>query len=274
MGVQVPPRAPTMTTNHPVYTRLLDRQSQLGHSVCLGLDPVLSQIPAAYPQTMAGVTQFLERLIDDSLPHVVAYKPNIAFFEALGLDGLRVLEAVIKRINQQVPVILDAKRGDIGTTATQQARYLIDYFGADATTLHPYMGHDSIEPFLAYRDQYHFVLVLTSNPGAQDIEQQVLANGRRVYEHVLDLCSQWHSVYGNVGCVVGATQPDVAALRQRDPQLVYLMPGVGAQGGSYAQTQQAGKNGDGLVVIPVSRALMMGSGDSSFESRLTHVLSQ
>ena len=263
-----------MTHSHPVYNWLHARQSQLGHSVCLGLDPILSQLPAAYPQTVSGVAQFLERLVEDSLPHVVAYKPNIAFFEAFGLDGLRVLEAIINRIDRQVPVILDAKRGDIGTTATQQARYLIDYFGADATTLHPYMGQDSIEPFLAYRDQYHFVLVLTSNAGAQDIEQQVLANGHRVYEHVSDLCSQWNRMHGNVGCVVGATQPGVAALRQRDPQLVYLMPGVGAQGGGYTQTHQVGKNADGLVLIPVSRALMTGPGDQSFESRLKQLVCQ
>lgn len=274
MGVQVPSRVPTMIKSHPVYTRLLDRQSKLGHSICMGLDPVIGQLPAAYPQTVSGVAQFLERLVEESLPHVVAYKPNIAFFEALGLDGLRVLEAIIKRIDRQVPVILDAKRGDIGTTATQQARYLIDYFGADATTLHPYMGHDSIEPFLAYRHQYHFVLVLTSNSGAQDIEQQVLATGDRVYEHVLDLCSQWHRGYGNVGCVVGATQPGVAALRERDRQLVYLMPGVGAQGGAYSQAQLEGKNTDGLVLIPVSRALMYGHSNQSFECRLKHLLGQ
>ena len=135
---------------HPLIFRWLDLAKKTKNCLCVGLDPDITKLPSGYPVTLAGLTHFLQDIVDLTYENCIAYKPNIAFFEAYGLEGLKMLEVIVKHINHRVPVILDAKRGDIGNTAVKQARFIFDYFGADATTLHPYMGLDSLEPFFSY----------------------------------------------------------------------------------------------------------------------------
>ena len=243
-----------MHSTHPVYNWIQTLITDRGHCVCLGLDPDMRLLPDYYPQTLTGLQDFLFNAIDESLDHVIAYKPNIAFFESMGIDGLRLLEACVTRIDHRLPVIMDAKRGDIGTTAYHQAKYIFDYWGADATTLHPYMGFDSLQPFFERTDQYQFVLALTSNPGRADFAQQRLETGETLYESVLNQCCLWHARYHNVGCVVGAQQAPLC--RAKAANLLFLMPGVGHQGGAYHTAYQTGKNQDALAIIPVSRALL------------------
>jgi orotidine-5'-phosphate decarboxylase len=131
------------------------------------------------------------------------------------------LEKVRKKIPSDIPVIIDAKRGDIGNTSAKQARYIFDYFGADATTLHPYMGLDSLEPFFSYKDKFNFILTLTSNPSAIDFEKQVLSNGEPLYMYVAKKCKEWFSIYKNIGLVVGATQSELPEIRNLANNLIF-----------------------------------------------------
>ena len=161
----------TMSTNHPIVRLLLKNKSRIQHCLCVGIDPDIEKIPDTFERSISGLNLFLEQLIKETSEYVLAYKANISFFEALGLEGLKTLESVRKHIPNSIPMILDAKRGDIGNTSSMQAKYLFDYFGADASTLHPYMGIDSLEPFFKYKEKLHFVLGLTSNPSSENFER-------------------------------------------------------------------------------------------------------
>lgn len=252
---------------HPFYQKILKRHQSCQNYICVGLDPDFSKLPAHIPHSIAGLFDFLTAIIESTHDICIAYKPNISFFEALGIDGLQLLERICKKISQyNVPIILDAKRGDIGNTSQMQARYLFDYFGADATTLHPYMGRDSLEPFFRYKDRFHFVLALTSNPGAADFEKQQLASGQYVYEKIYTSCVEWHKTYQNIGVVVGATQEELTYIRKLSSELLFLIPGVGTQGGDYSQSVQVGKNQDDLVIINMSRSILYASAAVDFAS--------
>ena len=184
-----------------------------------------TKLPNGYPVTLVGLTHFLQDIVDLTYENCIAYKPNIAFFEAYGLEGLKMLEVIVKHINHRVPVILDAKRGDIGNTAVKQARFIFDYFGADATTLHPYMGLDSLEPFFSYSSKFNFLLGLTSNPGAEDFELLRLSTNERLADYVIKQAATWNETYQNIGVVVGATDNKLAQVREHSSDYIFFLMG-------------------------------------------------
>lgn len=244
---------------HPFLQQILTNIENTGRQVCVGLDPDIELLPAGYDRSLLGVEDFLRSVIDCSHDLVVAYKPNISFFEAYGIDGLRVLERVIAYIPSYLPVILDAKRGDIGNTSRMQARFLFDSLNASATTLHPYMGEDSLTPFFEYTSKFHFVLGLTSNPGSADFELMEMKDGRPLYCHVLDKIVTWNDRYHNVGAVVGATQSLFKSIACQYPTLDFLVPGVGAQGGGYTDIVDCQSPRLGLLIVNVGRSILYAS---------------
>ncbi len=245
-------------SQHPVYDAFIQLTKLRASHLCVGLDAHMSLMPDT---SLSGIESYLSAAIEATADLCVAYKPNLAFFEGLGLPGLEMLIRLRSRAPRAVPWIIDAKRGDIGTTSHMQARFLFDHLGADATTLHPYMGLDSVSPFFEYSDKYHFVLALTSNPSASDFELLTLEDGVQLCEKVLRSAATWNATYGNVGVVVGATRPEhLAWLRQIDSNLLYLVPGVGAQGGTFSDAAAHSQNQDGLCIVNVSRGVLYGPG--------------
>ena len=233
------------------HDRLRETVQRSGSLLCLGLDPDISL------QTPAAVERFCLATLDAALEHCAAVKPNLAFYEQFGPDGLRVLQRVRERVPSDRILLLDGKRGDIGNTAEAYARALFDVFGADAVTVNPLMGEDTIAPWLAHQGRGVFLLARTSNPGAADLFEQPLRNGAHVYQHIAALAQRWDGGRGAVGLVVGATAPPaIAALRAAAPGLPLLLPGVGAQGGSLEDAVQAGldSRGGGLL-LSVSRGI-------------------
>jgi orotidine-5'-phosphate decarboxylase len=199
--------------------------------VCIGLDPD----PALLP--VADVLEFNRTIVDATRDLVCAYKPNLGFYEALGLDGLEALRATVRHIRSVAPgvvVVGDAKRGDIGSTARAYARAMFEVWDFDAVTVSPYLGRDSIEPFMAYEDRGAIILCRTSNPGARDIQDLPTGSGP-LYLRVAELVESWNAA-GNLGMVVGATYPEeLAEIRAAHPTLPLLIPGVGAQGADVAK---------------------------------------
>lgn len=241
------------------YAQLIQRIETAGHGLCVGLDPD----PAKLPEGMDLAT-FCLGVIDATAHVAVAYKPNFAFFEGMGRPGWDALDTVtehLKSLPQAPLLIADAKRGDIGNTAARYAQGILSEWGYDAITVAPYMGRDSVEPFML-PDKWLVGLGLTSNPGADDLQQLVLVDGRKVYEAVVDSYLEWGSPQ-NLMVVAGATRPEaLGALRDRMPETFFLVPGVGAQGGSAADVVRHGafraKPGMGLL-INASRSIMYAS---------------
>jgi len=235
------------------HDRLREAIDRSGSLLCVGLDPDVS---------LGGAEQaerFCLDVLDATLGHCAAVKPNLAFFEQFGPDGLRVLERVRERVPDTHVLLLDAKRGDIGSTAAAYARALFDVLGADAVTVNPLMGSDSVAPWLdrAGEGRGVFLLARTSNPGAADLLEQRLLGGVAVYERIADLAQRWDGRSGAVGLVVGATAPEaVSVLRGQAPELPFLLPGVGAQGGSVEDAVAAGLDREGAgLLIAVSRGI-------------------
>jgi len=213
--------------------------------VCVGLDPDLKKIPDKFKKFNDPVLEFNKYIINQTKDFTAAYKPNMAFYEALGLDGLKTLAETIKYVPQDIAVILDGKRGDIGNTSDAYAKMIFHVLNADATTVAPYMGTDSIEPFLKYSDRFTYVLCLTSNPGAADFEKPDL------YKKVAHKINGWHSTYQNCGAVVGATnQEEIKELRKIMPNVNFLIPGIGAQGGDLENTVKSAyvKDNGGFLI--------------------------
>ncbi len=237
--------------------RLDARARAVDSLLCVGLDPHASDLPVA---TADAARAFCLGLIQATAPYAAAFKPNAAFFEALGAEGAKALKDVIDAVPEGIPVILDAKRGDIGSTSAAYATAAFDVLDADAITVSPYLGSDGVLPFLARSDRGAFILCRTSNEGGADIQDQTVRDdagaSRRVYELVADLANSWNK-HNNVGLVVGATKPDeLAAVRARCPSLWILAPGVGAQGGSLEDAVSAGVRADGLgLLVNVSRGI-------------------
>ncbi len=234
------------------HDRLREAIGRSGSLLCLGLDPDISLGSAA------AAERFCMELLDAALEHCAAVKPNLAYFEQFGPDGLRVLQRVRERIPADRVLLLDAKRGDIGTSAEAYARALFDVLGADAVTVNPLMGADSVEPWLAREGRGVFLLARTSNPGAEDLlEQRLRDGGEPLYARIADLAAAWDGGRGAVGLVVGATAPDaIAALRHRVPSLPLLLPGVGPQGGSLEAAVRAGlDSAGGGLLLPLSRGI-------------------
>ena len=231
--------------------------------LCVGLDPD----PARFPEPMRGdaarIFEFCASIVEATRDLVIAYKPQIAYFAAnRAEDQLERLIAYIHDTAPAVPVILDAKRGDMGSTAEQYAREVFDRYGADAVTLSPFLGFDSIEPYLRHAGKGVILLCRTSNPGGADLQEQGLASGDRLYEHIARLAAGPWNTTGQIGLVVGATFPaEIARVRQLAPTLPLLIPGIGAQGGDAAATVRAGWRGEGgtttaPIIVSSSRAVL------------------
>ena len=231
---------------------LEQRSRNVDSLLCVGLDPQLSHLPTP---DVAGARDFCLRLIEATAPYAAAFKPNSAFFEVFGADGIQALEEVIGAIPVSIPVLLDAKRGDIGSTSQAYARAAFETLGAHAITVSPYLGEDSVSPFLADPAKGVFLLCKTSNPGAGDL-QDLLADGQPLYLQVARLAQNWNK-HKNIGLVVGATYPEVLAdVRREVPDLWFLAPGVGAQGGELSSALAAGLRSDGLgMLVPISRGI-------------------
>jgi orotidine-5'-phosphate decarboxylase len=217
--------------------RLAARSAATGTVLCLGIDPDPERLPEGFSRDLAGVERFATGLLDAAAPFAAAVKPNLAFFEAFGSDGMAVLERLRARLPADLPLVADAKRGDIGTTAARQAVALFDVLGADAVTVSPYLGEAAVAPLLERTDRFAYVLCRTSNDGAGELQDLVVAAddaapAERLHERVARRAATW-GPGGTVGLVVGATAPDeLATIRAIAPGLAFLVPGVGAQGGA------------------------------------------
>jgi uridine monophosphate synthetase len=235
------------------FTNLEKRARQINSLLCIGLDPHVADLPEP---TVEAALSFCNKLVQATQDYALAYKPNIAFFEAFGSEGYQALKTLIASIPSEIPVILDAKRGDIASTADAYAHSAFKVLGAHAITLNPYLGYDSITPFIKDPKHGAFLICKTSNPGASDIQDIPLVSGRPVYEHLASLARGWNT-QNNIGLVVGATYPSaLKRVRKAAPTLWILAPGVGAQGGGLEDTLKAGLRPDGLgVIITISRGI-------------------
>lgn len=234
--------------------------------VCIGLDPDVGALPAGFNRDAEDVLRFLTGIIEATHDVAAAYKPNSAFFEVLGAEGWEVLQAVIAAVPSDIPVILDAKRGDVGNTAVRYAQAAFDVLGASAVTVNPYLGGDSLRPFLNRASKGIFILCRTSNPGAADL-QDLHVGERPLYRHVARLARELN-ILGNVGLVAGATWPEeLAAVREDCPGMPLLIPGVGAQGGDIAAAIKAVAGGDGEqpFLLSSSRAIVNASSGIDFQ---------
>src|SRR3984885_504889 len=249
--------------------RLARAQLASGSLVCIGLDPD----PARLPKDLAGVEEplyaFDRRIVDATAGIAAAYKPQIAFYNALGAEDQLV--ASIRYIRERAPaalVILDAKRGDIGNTAEAYAREAFDRYGADAVTVNPYMGEDSVRPFLARKDRGTLLLCRTSNSGAKDF-QDLSFDGLPLYRHVARHAADHWNQHGNLMLVVGATVPrEMAELRAAHPEVPFLVPGIGAQGGDLQATLASGLDAHGAgLLISASRSIIYAGGGTAVSIR-------
>jgi orotidine-5'-phosphate decarboxylase len=244
-------------------------QQRNGSILCVGLDPDPRRFPAGLRGDASRIYDFCARIADATADLVIAFKPQIAYFAAHGAEAqLERLMKHLKASAPHVPVILDAKRGDIGSTAEQYAIEAFERYGADAVTLSPFMGFDSVQPYLRYEGKGAFLLCRTSNPGGADLQAQRLASvdGQPLlYEHVARLAQGPWNANGQLGLVVGATYPaEIERVRALAPTLPLLIPGVGAQGGDAAATVKAGWRPDAPIVVNSSRAILYASGGDDF----------
>jgi orotidine-5'-phosphate decarboxylase len=239
-------------------TQLLAAQVHNASLLGVGLDPEPSKFPGDWAGDAGRIFDFCAAIVDATHRSVCAFKPQIAYFAAhRAEDQLERLIAHIRRVAPQVPVILDAKRGDIGATAQQYAREAFERYAADAVTLSPFMGMDSIEPYMHYSGRGLILLCRTSNPGGSDLQAQPLAAGGTLYEHIARLAAGEWNRGGQLGLVVGATYPrELARVRELAPTLPLLIPGVGAQGGDAEATVRAGWGPAAPIIVSSSRAVL------------------
>ena len=259
-----------METFFSFLERRVDDCSSL---LCIGLDP---HIPDLKEPTAASALDFCLTLVKQTAPYAAAFKPNAAFFEIFGADGWIALKQVIEavqeesnRLGSMIPVILDAKRGDIASTAEAYARSAFEHLGAHCITLNPYLGKDSIDPFIQNNEKGVFLLCKTSNPGSGDLQDVHLENGLTLYEHVAKLAQTWNT-RNNIGLVVGATHVDaMKRVRAAAPDLWFLSPGIGAQGGELESALKAGLRKDGKgILFPVSRGISRASNPAKAAAEL------
>ena len=245
-----------------------------GSLLCVGLDPEPAKFPAAMQGDASKIYDFCAAIVDATADLVIAFKPQIAYFAAHGAEAqLERLMEHMRRTAPQVPIILDAKRGDIGSTAEQYAKEAFERYGADCVTLSPFMGFDSVQPYLKYHGKGAFLLCRTSNPGGDDLQNQRLADlpGQpTLFEHIASLVQGPWNLNGQLGLVVGATRPaEIERVRAVAPTVPLLIPGVGAQGGDAVATVKAGyraANGETTapIVVNSSRAVLYASGGADF----------
>ena len=249
-------------------TELVEHIFEKGTFLCVGLDPDIKKLPACITGSDGErVATFCKVIVDATAPYCVAYKPNLAFFESLGADGIAALAEVVAHIRTHHPdqfIIADAKRGDIGNTAALYARSFFETMDFDAVTLNPYMGEDSVKPFLAYEDKWSIVLALTSNASATDFETVNDSKGMPLYERVIRRSRHWGSPI-NMMYVVGATQADkLAEIRTIAPRHFLLVPGVGAQGGSLEDVAKYGLIDECGLLVNSSRGIIYASSGADY----------
>ena len=256
--------------------RLARRSAQTRTVLCVGLDPDPASLPDGFGQDLAGIERFARLVLEAAIPFAAAVKPNLAFFEAFGSAGLAALERLRAAIPPDVPVIMDAKRGDIGTTAARQAVALFDALGADAVTVNPYLGGEAVAPLFERLDRFAYILCRTSNTGAGELQSLVVAAGdddpqEPLYARVARRAQDW-GPGGTVGLVVGATAPpELREIRAVAPGLAFLVPGVGAQGGEIAPVLQdgpatadpAGAGPGAGLLVNISRGIAAAAADAS-----------
>ena len=253
-------------TRQQLIKQIRDKKTFL----CVGLDPDAEKLPKDLLEDEDNpIYEFNKEIIDATADYCVAFKPNTAFYEAYGLNGLNSLDKTTHYIKTNYPdhlVIADAKRGDIGNTSAMYARAFFKRFKADAITVAPYMGRDSIKPFLDFENKWTIVLGLTSNEGASDF-QQLLVDGQPLYKHVIKACASWGTPE-NMMFVVGATKAEqLGEIRQLVPDHFLLVPGVGAQGGDLKAVCEQGLNKDIGLLINSSRAILYASSGADFAQR-------
>ncbi|MBQ9638309.1 MAG: orotidine-5'-phosphate decarboxylase [Bacteroidales bacterium] len=253
-------------TRHELVSLIKERRSFL----CVGLDTDPTKMPTHLQGVTDGVFQFNKAIIDATIDYTVAYKPNLAFYESMGIEGLQQLKKTmdyLRQLPQKAFTIADAKRGDIGNTSKQYARAFLDpqgEFGFDAMTIAPYMGEDSVTPFTTYEGKWVILLALTSNKGAFDFQLLRNDSGRRLFEEVLHTSQKW-GTKENMMYVVGATKADMLSeVRAIVPDSFLLVPGVGAQGGSLEEVCRYGLNQDCGLLVNSSRGIIYASSGTDF----------
>lgn len=249
--------------------KLAAAQQKNGSLLCVGLDPEPARFPGQFKGDASRIYDFCARIVDATADLVIAFKPQIAYFAAHRAEAqLEKLMEHMRRNTPDVPVILDAKRGDIGSTAEQYALEAFERYGADAVTLSPFMGFDSVAPYLKHEGKGAFLLCRTSNPGGSDLQGQRLADVEGqpfLYEHVARLAQGPWNLNGQLGLVVGATYPaEIERVRELAPTVPLLIPGVGAQGGDAVATVRAGWRADAPIVVNSSRAIIYASSGDDF----------
>jgi orotidine-5'-phosphate decarboxylase len=241
--------------------------------LCVGLDTDITLIPSHLLQSDDPVFEFNKQIIDATIDIAVAYKPNIAFYEAMGMKGWASLEKTMQYLHQYKEVVLtiaDAKRGDIGNTSKMYAKAFFEWLDFDAITVAPYMGEDSVTPFLGYKDKWVILLGLTSNKGSKDF-QFAESHGIKLYEQVITRAQQWASP-DQLMYVVGATHPqELAGIRALAPGHFFLVPGVGAQGGDVAEICRAGTTAQGGLLINSARQIIYASSGTDFAEKAREV---
>jgi orotidine-5'-phosphate decarboxylase len=252
----------------------LTRAMQANNSLlCVGLDTDPKRVPEGI-----SVTDFNRAIVEATSDLVCAYKPNLAFYEAMGDEGQAALKETLENIPDNIPVIADAKRGDIGNTAAAYARAIFDNLGFDAATVNPYLGFDAVEPFLSYDERGVIIVCRTSNPGATDFQDLLCQYGdgyRPLYEIVALKASQWNT-NSNVCLVIGATYPEeLGTIRQQHPEIPFLVPGIGAQGGDLARAVRQGIDAGGRgMIINSSRQILYASTDKDFDKAARKVATE
>jgi orotidine-5'-phosphate decarboxylase len=232
--------------------------------LCVGLDPDLAKIPAHLHSEKDPIFSFCKAIIEETADYAVAYKPNIAFFEALGPKGWETLQKVQELIPDDIFTIADAKRGDIGNTSKLYAKAFFEQMDFDSVTVAPYMGADSVTPFLEFEDKWVILLALTSNVGSLDFQLIKGQDGKPLYQSVLEKSQEWGTP-GNLMYVVGATRGElIGEARQVVPESFFLVPGVGAQGGSLADVARYGMNSECGLLVNSSRGIIYASEGREF----------
>ena len=261
-------------TRQELIEQIREKQSFL----CVGLDTDIDKMPKSLMErvkkeyeeeelTFGMLLEFNSAIIDATAPYCVAYKPNLAFYEAYGMDGIAAFEGTVEYLQENYPhhmIIADAKRGDIGNTSKMYAKTFFEQYGVDALTVAPYMGEDSVTPFLGYKDKWVVLLALTSNEGSHDFQLTEDANGERLFEKVLKTSQKWGN-NENMMYVVGATQGQMFEdIRKLAPNHFLLVPGVGAQGGSLQEVCKYGMTDDCGLLVNSSRGIIYASQGADF----------
>ena len=243
----------------------LENKNNEGKFICVGLDTDIEKLPVHLKNSPDNIFEFNKYIIDSTFENAAAFKLNFAFYESYGIEGIKQLEKTLEVIPADILTIGDAKRGDIGNTSRMYAKSIFEHFSFDAVTLHPYMGYDSINPFLDYSDKLNFILTLTSNKGAADFEKVKLENGNQLYQLIIAKVKEWNK-NNNCGLVFGATQArELEENLDLFGRLPLLVPGVGAQGGSLKEVINIISRRDKMrLIVNVSRGIIYKDSSENF----------